>query len=414
MLFFKRCFVAALSVGVILTSTPSLYADETSEVILKLLIKKGIVTQEEIDEIKKEVAKEGPVAPKGLEERVTKLEKDSPSWLRNFELKGDLRLRNDHEMSEPGKDDNQQRLRFRVGATTEVNDKIALGFGLATGDSAATSTNQTMDDSFTSKEIDLDYAYAKYKPYSWMYLIGGKFTSPFFHTDMLWDSDVTFEGFAGELSHKLDLDEYPTKVSLRGGYFPLEDTVGPRDIVLSVYQAGTSTDFGDSGIELKTGIAYYNFHSIEGAATATLTGERTTNTYIGTSLAEDYRVISPTVKLSLGKIGGLLGEYAENTALSTANEAWRLGAWLGKAKVKKKGQWRLLGQYSEIEADSFVDIFPDGDFNDAGTNAKGWEAILDYGISDNVVLILDYYNTEVITGAQSDDQKIQADVIFKF
>jgi len=410
MKFLKTCFVLMLGAGIIFTSIPNLYADEASDIILKLLVKKGIITQDEIDEIKQEVAKEEPIVPEGIEDRIAKLEKDTPKWLKNFKLKGDLRLRNDYEDSKPGKNNNQQRIRFRLGATSKVNDKVDLGFGLATGANSITSTNQTLDGSFGTKEFGLDYAYIKYNPYDWMQLTGGKFKSPFFHTDMLWDTDVRFEGFAGKVTHKLD----STKVFVTGGYFPLEDMTGPRDISLAAVQVGSETKFNDDGLMLETGVAYYNFFSIEGATTATLTGEIATNTYDGTVLRHDFRVISPTVKLHVPKIGGLLGEYAENTGASDENEAWRAGAWLGKSKVKKKGQWRLLGQYSEVEKDSFVDIFPDGDFNDAGTNAKGWEAIFDYGLADNVTLSFDYYNTEVMTGSDSDDQKIQADLIFKF
>ena len=61
-----------------------------------------------------------------------------------------------------------------------------------------------------------------------------------------------------------------------------------------------------------------------------------------------------------------------------------------------------------------MDAFPDADFNDGGTNAKGWELIFDYGLAKNVILSFDYYNTETISGSQSDDKLFQADVIFKF
>ncbi|MBC8473653.1 MAG: putative porin, partial [Candidatus Omnitrophica bacterium] len=369
--------------------------------------------QEEINDIKAEVATKERAVPATLEERIAKIEKDTPKWIKNFKLKGDLRLRNDMENSDPGKDNNQQRIRFRVGATAKVNDKVDLGFGLATGANSITSTNQTIDGSFGTKEFDLDYAYIKYKPFDGITLTGGKFKTPFFHTDMLWDSDIRLEGFAGKLSHKVDFFD-STKLFLAGGYFPMEDTSTARDIALAAGQVGSEITFNEAGLKLKTGVAYYDFRSIEGATTATLTGEIGTNTYVGGALLNDYRVISPTAKLEIPKIGGILGEFASNTAVSSEDEAWRVGGWLGSSKVKKKGQWKLLGQYSKVEADSFVDIFPDGDFNDAGTNAKGWEAIFDYGLADNVIFSVDYYSTEVVTGTKSDDQKLQVDVIFKF
>ncbi|MDP6685753.1 MAG: putative porin, partial [Candidatus Omnitrophota bacterium] len=417
MRFVRSCFALILTMGIIFTSIPNLYADETSEVILRLLVKKGIISQSEVDEIKREVARKEPIVPQGIEDRVAKLEKNTPKWVKDFKLKGDLRLRHETEINDPGKDNSHQRMRFRLGVTTKVNDQIDLGFGLATGgttgSSAATSTNQTMDGSFGTKSFDLDYAYAKYKPYKGLYLIGGKFKSPFFHTDMLWDGDIRFEGFAAEASNKLDFAP-STKVALRGGYFPMEDvSSSARDPHLLIAQIGSETKFNDD-LKLKTGVAYYDFRSIEGSTTATLTNTKGTNTYDGTVLRNDYRIVSPTIKVSVSKVGGVLGEFAKNTGAPEGNEAWRAGAWFGKAKVKKKGQWKLLGQYTHLEKDATVDIFPDGDLNDAGTNAEGWEVIFDYGLADNLILSFDYYNTTVIEGTQSDDQMIQADLIFKF
>ena len=45
MQFLRICFVLMLSAGIIFTSIPNLYADETSEIILRLLVKKGIITR---------------------------------------------------------------------------------------------------------------------------------------------------------------------------------------------------------------------------------------------------------------------------------------------------------------------------------------------------------------------------------
>ena len=140
-----------------------------------------------------------------------------------------------------------------------------------------------------------------------------------------------------------------------------------------------------------------------------------------TGLKHDFRVVSPYAKLTFNDPVGmgipvsLIGEYALNTAAegSNENDAWRAGVELGK-KVKERNDWRILGQYSYIQADAFYDGFGDGDFNSGGTNAQGFEILLDYALWKNVILSLDYYNTESISGAQTDDQVIQSDVLFKF
>jgi hypothetical protein len=422
--------IATIGVGVIFIfiCVSSLYADETSDLILKLLIKKGIITQQEVNELKAEVAKEKPPVPASLEKRVAELERQQkeelPAWVKNLKLKGDLRLRNEYIDNDRGKDRNRQRIRFRVGAKSKINEQLKIGFGLASGSSdTPTSTNQTLEQEFQSKNIWLDYAYARYEPAEWLQLIGGKFKSPFFHTDMLWDSDIRFDGFAAKLSHKLlQESDMPTKIFLTTGYFPIDErSTSARDVYLAATQVGSETKF-PTGLKLKTGIAYYDFHSLEGYPTSSLAEEAGTNsTTVWGTIENDYRVISPTLKLSsptfFGLIDipcGLLSEFAHNSGASNDNKAWRVGFWLGKIKVKKKREWKLLGQYTRLEKDAFFDAFPDSDFNNAGTNGKGWELIFDYGLADNVVLSVDYYNTDSITGSSAEQQILQTDVIFKF
>jgi len=425
--------IGFLAIGLILISGPKVFADQQAEIILKALINKGIITQDDIDNAAKEVKEvktdKKAEAPEGIEERVTALEKnakDTPKWVKNTEFSGDLRLR--YEMIEKpgpsGENDNRTRIRFRYGAKTKVNDQLKIGFGLATGSSdAPTSTNQTLEQEFQSKVIWLNYAYAQYEPTKWLTLLGGKFESPFFHTDMLWDSDIRFDGLAAKSKKTYfkgtKLPE--TELFLAGGYFPLDNnTAGESDLVLSVFQVGEEMKIGEAA-KLKSGLAYYNFHNIEGYSTGKLEEEKSTNTAIGSGIAEDFNVLSPTVELTFNDPLGvgvpitLIGEYADNLGVlnDKNNDAWRAGVQFGK-KVKKKSDWMVLGQYSRLEKDSFVDIFPDGDLNSGGTNARGWELIIDYGLVDNVLLGLDYYNSRVVSGAKDNDQVFEADIVIKF
>jgi len=71
------------------------YADDTSEAILKLLVRKGIVTQQEVDEMKVEIAKANIKAetPKSLEDRVASVEKDLLSKVGLDKLSSKLKLK---------------------------------------------------------------------------------------------------------------------------------------------------------------------------------------------------------------------------------------------------------------------------------------------------------------------------------
>lgn len=419
----KMCLVLMVSMGMIFTFIPDVHADEASKLILKLLIKKGLITQGEVDELKAEIkkAKEKKVAeaPKDLEERVTKLEKGLPKWVKSMKVKGDLRLRHE-DIYNDGSNTHRQRLRFRVGVSSKLNEKLDVAFGLATGSSdTPTSTNQTLEQEFQSKNIWLDYAYAKYAPFEWTTLWGGKFKSPFYHTDMLWDSDIRFDGFAAKVTYPLfdeDSDFPETDIHLIGGYFPLDDRIGDSEPNLFIAQAVDQTKFEDAA-KLDAAVTLYYFDGMHGYVD--FAESRGTNTRAGGGIAHDFHVVSPYGKLTfLDPIGvgvpvALIGEYANNTAAGDDDNAWRLGVELGK-KPKKQNDWRLLGQYSRIEADVFYDGFPDADFNSGGTNAKGWELIFDYALWKNVVLGVDYYYTESINGAEATQHTIQSDVIFKF
>ena len=252
MRFGKLSSLLVLVLVGVFVMTSNVYSDETSEAILKLLIKKGIISQGEVNQIKSEIRRARPSVSRNLEQRLSKLEqkqKDTPQWLSDFKIKGDLRLRNEYIANDQGQDNNRQRLRFRLGATTKLNDNLKIGFGLATGSNdAPTSTNQTLEDQFNEKDLWLDYAYAKYQPTEWATFIGGKFKSPFFHTDLLWDSDIRFDGFALGLTKDINPNgDVPTSAYLNWGYFPIDDVNTPEgdDIYLFVTQIGTETEFAN-------------------------------------------------------------------------------------------------------------------------------------------------------------------------
>ena len=62
----------ALCSSLIFISTPQLFADETSELILKILVKKGIISNKEVEQLRAEIKKEK--VPESIEERIATLE----------------------------------------------------------------------------------------------------------------------------------------------------------------------------------------------------------------------------------------------------------------------------------------------------------------------------------------------------
>lgn len=126
----KICLILILSMGIVLTGLEQLHADDTSEAILRLLIKKGIITKEEVEEIKAAVAKEEPAASQGLAERLSILEEKSEETgflsLKgaNFQLAGEL----EYEFVDTGGDGSDDKPHFQF-------DKFVLQPKIKIGDS---------------------------------------------------------------------------------------------------------------------------------------------------------------------------------------------------------------------------------------------------------------------------------------
>lgn len=410
--------ISVLMVLAVLLTIQGLGFCATTQVdaLIEKLTEKGVITREEALKLKMEIVEDEKIK---IHDEVKQA---LPGWVKNMEWKGDLRLRNELIDKDPGRGNDRQRIRLRYGFKSKVNDKISFSAGLASGnDNAATSTNQTLEQEFDKKAVWIDYAYASYDPFSWLNMKGGRFPNPFFTTDMVWDSDINFDGAAFTLKHALNNAQSKTPLE---GYFtsallPIDNrSTSARDLWLLALQGGVSAKFADFA-NFKSGVAYYNFHSLEGYPTSTLAQDKGTNSASGGNIKYDFNIFNPTLELEFIDPFGLgipltfIGDFAENNGAPAKNQAWRAGLAIGK-KVRGIGDWRLLGQHTRIAADALFDAFCDSDFDSGGTNAKGWEVIFDYGLAKNVILGLDYYNTEPIVGTNVNEQVVQTDLVFKF
>ncbi|MDP1853714.1 MAG: putative porin [Candidatus Omnitrophota bacterium] len=386
------------------------------DALIEKLVEKNVITREEALKLKTEIVEDEKIK---IQDEVKQA---LPDWVKNMEWKGDLRLRNELIDKDPGKGNDRQRIRLRYGFKSKVNDKVSFSAGLASGsDNATTSTNQTLEQEFDKKPIWIDYAYINYDPTQWLNLKGGRIPNPFFTTDMVWDSDINFDGGVFTLKHALNdpASKTPLEGYFTSAFLPIDNrSTSARDLWLMALQGGVNAKFADFA-QLKSGLAFYNFHSLEGYPTSTLAQDKGTNSASGGNIKYDFNIINPTLELEFKNPFGLgvplafIGDFAENNGAPAKNQAWRAGIAVGK-KIKGIGDWRLLGQYSRIAADALFDAFPDSDFDGGGTNAKGWEVIFDYGLAKNVTLSLDYYNTEPIVGTKVTEQVIQTDLVFKF
>ncbi|AZC50523.1 Putative outer membrane TonB-dependent receptor [Pseudomonas chlororaphis subsp. piscium] len=168
--------------------------------------------------------------------------------------------------------ENLFRLRARLGMKAQVAENWTAGIRIGTGsDNNPVSTTQTLGGGFGKKDIWLDQGYLTWKATDDLTLTGGRIANPFFSTDMLYSTDLNFDGVAAIFNHKLNRDwglfgtvgafpvEYTNDTSTSNGF----DKEESDNKWLYGAQIGANWAI-NSNHRLKGALAYYRFDDIEG------------------------------------------------------------------------------------------------------------------------------------------------------
>ncbi|MBN2119570.1 MAG: putative porin [Candidatus Omnitrophica bacterium] len=386
------------------------------DILVEKLVEKGVLSHGEAQQILTETKEE-------IRRELAAAEHPSvPEWVQKLKLSGDFRLRyqwQDNEQdTRSGR--NRGRIRYRLGLETMVG-KTKIVAGLASGGADPRSTNQTFQDTFSTKGINLDYAYLQYSPFSWMTLVGGKMERKpvlWEPTDLLWDGDINPEGGAMLLSHGLDEN---TELFMNSGLFVLDEEGGASDEPwMAFVQPGVSAKLFDGKVNAKAAVTGYVIQT----KGSDVDNSPNTNSLNGTDHFYDYNSVSPAFEIGvvepfgLVPYFGLFGEYVNSFEPSDADNGFAAGIKFGDAKVSGPGKWQFKYIYRRLERDAWLDALPDSDSYDGDTDIKGHEAILEFGLTKNITFGLDYYYMEPIDAtvhaADDKQQVIQADLVFKF
>lgn len=402
----KVTHLAAILVFAVMCSS-AVYAGEV-DILVQKLVDKGILTPAEGAKILTETKQEA-------RRQIAQGKHDIlPEWLQNTRVKGDLRLRGQYQKFDNSEDRWRPRFRYRLGVESKVNQQVKVGFGICSGGVDPRSTNQTFQDSFSSKGVNIDYAFGQYDPFTWASVVGGKMKNPLWNpSDLIWDTDITPEGFAILLNRKVMNDQ--VALFCNGGWFLIDEfSARGNDPSMYVLQPGFDWTINEKA-GLKAAAAYYGFSHLEKCkldhSSKTNTGAATT----GLVYDYDALVLSGQFRLLPGIVpyAALFGDYVHNPDPDNGGNAWLVGFTFGEEKIKEFGQWRAQYSYRRLEKDAILDILPDSDFFEGCTGVQGHEAIFEYGIGKNTWLSLDYYRTEKIRGSE-DGHLFQLDWNFKF
>lgn len=201
--------------GLLALTATSAFAQDSSALI-DALVKKGVLSGKEAEEIRADMTKESAnnSAEKiKLSNSVTELK-----------LYGDLRLRyqydhrdaqvdpapvgvhqdrNEDDRSPSGTQRSRFRFRLRLNADFRLTENFFGGVELQTAQ-ASDSGNQTFEDGFDDYNIFISKAFIGYSVAPWMTVLAGKFANPFYTTDLVYDSDLNPTGIAQSIAfHKM-------------------------------------------------------------------------------------------------------------------------------------------------------------------------------------------------------------------
>ena len=177
--------------------------------LLDALVRKGILTNKEAEQIQAEAIKESAGVSAG------KIQVGD--WVKELKLSGDLRIRNQWDERTPmvltnprlgPQDRNIQRDRWRFRLRLNADFKLAGNFfggvQLATSDNRASDTkNATYTGGYDNYNIFISRAFLGWSPQPGLTFVAGKQANPFYTTDLIYDPEVDPTG----LVERIDFDK---------------------------------------------------------------------------------------------------------------------------------------------------------------------------------------------------------------
>lgn len=347
----------------------------------------------------------------------------APSRMDTVAFKGDIRIRGEYIDKEGSDTRERARIRVRFGTDVKVSDEIDATIALASGEDDPVSTNQTLGDGFSSKQINLDLAYINLHPdeVSDLNILLGKMKQPFIAVnDLQWDSDLNPEGAA--LNYEIPAGD-TISLLLNGGAFWVEERSSEDETMLYGTQAALQMN-GDE-LKLTAGASYFFYDNIEGYAPIydpldsfgnsvdetvdPVTGEVTDMTY-----ATGFEILELFTEagFNLGAPVVVSASYVVNQDADDDDTGYMVGLKVGK--LKKVGSCEFGYSYRELEANAVLGVFADSDSFGGGTDGKTHKISLGYQIAKNLSTSLTYYTGQAGLDDGVDYDRVQLDLSTKF
>jgi hypothetical protein len=412
MLHLKSKWLALLG-GALIAVTPALAQD--SGPLLDLLVKKGIVTDQEAEELRADLVKDFVANSSAGKLNLS-------SALSEFKLSGDLRMRYEYnaQVGETAtgaatttSETSRQRFRFRFNGDTILQKGWTAGFAFETGQ-ASDSANQTFTGAADDYSLFLARAYVGWQVNPNLGFVIGKQKNPFYTTEMRWDADISPQGLYE--NYKMFFGVKDT-LEFRAMQHAMQDNnevvAGPggRDTWMFEQQAVFTHWFAPdhlSSLIMAVGYSAYNQSTI---ATAPLNSAA----FTGSVRAQDYGTFAGEVNwANVNGTGTAFKAYWDSSYNFTgASRAYRVynlnpavfskgaGAWLagigysyGTGKIQ--GDYSVKLDYREVGVTAVDPNTNDSDWGFSKVNEKGLKLALAYNVNDFTNFNVTYFDTKII------------------
>ncbi|AKQ59548.1 putative porin [Bordetella hinzii] len=167
---------------------------------------------------------------------------------------------------------NLWRIRARLGIKAQLSEDWIAGIRLASGtDDSPVSTSDTLGNDMGKKNLWLDQAYLSWRAADWMTATAGRAANPFVSTDLLYSSDLNFDGLSAVFKKPLEgkpvtlfgtLGAFVLDYAKNGGTYYQGEGKSENKWLLGA-QVGADWRIDESN-RLRGALAYYHFDNIAG------------------------------------------------------------------------------------------------------------------------------------------------------
>lgn len=417
------------------------YAQDSGP-LLDLLVRKGIVTDEEAEGLRAELARD-------FANNTSAGKLNLSSSVTEAKLSGDVRIRHQYETQAPAvatgsptvtNERTRERFRFRFNGDFALQKGWSAGFALETAQ-AADSGNQTFIAANDDYGIYLARAYVGWQPTrNWAFVLG-KQKNPIYATDLRWDADINPQGASEIYRHYFDgKDTFEIRALQNIMEDRNERLAGPagRDAWLFEQQAVYTHWFGKDAIGnvpnsmiLAAGFAHYTASGIDLATNETpfngTTRYLSLLTFAGEVNFANVGADANSLKLYWDSTYNLEPDNRVYRAYGIAPRfdndpfAWLLGIGYQKGTGKVQGDWAAKLDYRQVGLGAIDPNTSDSDFGFGKLGQEGFKASFGYNVTDFASLNATYFFTEAMQDnlthplANLDHSRLlQLDLVVKF